>query len=232
MNDPAFAFGTSLAIDTYLIDTFNNGSIIKGYPEFILENGGALNQQKTMKTSGGIYEIGLGYAANTNDKFYYGISLGIPIVSYTRNTYFSESDATDNTNNGFNYSEWNDKLTTNGAGLNGKIGIIYKPATQVRLGLTVHTPSFYVLTDKESANMTTDAESGTPYQSSSTRFIDGGTGSTRYVSSSPWRIIASASYVIREISDITKQKGFVTADVEYNTYSSSSFCSIRCSDCR
>jgi len=225
LNDPAYAFGTSLAIDTYLIDTFNNGNAIKGYPELILESGGALNQEKTIKTTGGIYEIGLGYAANTNDKFYYGFSLGIPIVSYTRNTYFRESDATDNTNNGFNYSEWNDKLTTNGAGLNAKLGIIYKPATQVRLGLTVHTPSFYVLTDRESANMTTDIEDGAPYQSNSSNFIDGGTGSTRYMSSSPWRIIASGSYVIHEISDITKQKGFITADVEYNTYSSSSFAS-------
>lgn len=225
LNDPAYAFGTSLAIDTYLIDTFNNGSAIKGHPEFILENGGALNQQKTIKTSGGIYEIGLGYAANANDKFYYGVSLGIPIVSYTRNTYFKESDATDSANNGFNYSEWNDKLTTNGVGFNAKIGIIYKPVSQVRLGITVHTPSFYVLTDRESANMTTDIEEGAPYQSNSTRFVDGGIGSTRYLSNSPWKFIASASYVINEVNDVTKQKGFVTADVEYNTYSSGSFSS-------
>ncbi len=223
LNDPAYAFGTSLAIDTYLIDTFNNGSMIKGYPEFILDSGGALNQQRTIKTSGGIYEIGLGYAANTNDKFYWGVSLGIPIVSYTRNTYFRESGATDNTNNGFNYSEWNDKLTTDGAGVNAKVGIIYKPASQVRLGFTVHTPSWYVLTDRESADMTTSVGTGAPYQSSSTRFIDGGTGSTKYMSNSPWKFIASASYVISEISDVTKQKGFVTADVEYNTYNSSNF---------
>ena len=223
LNDPAYAFGSSLAIDTYLIDTFNNGSIIKGYPEFILENGGALNQEKTVKTSGGIYEVALGYAANTNDKFYYGLTLGIPIVSYTRNTFFRESDATDSTNNGFNYSEWNGKLTTSGAGLNAKIGIIYKPATQVRLGLALHTPSFYILTDRESANMTTDAEGSTPYQSSSTRFIDGGIGSTRYSANSPWKFIASASYVINEVSDVAKQRGFITADVEYNTYSSGSF---------
>ena len=96
LNDPAYAFGTSLAIDTYLIDTFFNNGTIKGRPEFVLDSGGALNQEKTIKTSGGIYEIALGYAANTNDKFYYGISLGIPIVSYTRNTYFRESDATGN----------------------------------------------------------------------------------------------------------------------------------------
>ena len=195
----------------------------KGYPEFLLDSGIALNQEKTIKTSGGIYEIALGYGANTNDKLYWGVSLGIPIVSYTRNTFFRESDATDNPKDSFNYSEWNDKLTTNGVGLNGKIGLIYKPAAKVRLGLAVNTPSFYVLTDRESANMTTDIEDGAPYQSSSAGFIDGGIGSTKYLSSSSWKFIASASYVINEVSDVTKQRGFVTADVEYNTYSSSSF---------
>lgn len=226
LNDPVYAFGSSLAIDTYLIDTFNNGSLIKGYPEFILANGGSLNQEKTIKTTGGIYEIALGYAANTNDKFSYGLTLGIPIVSYTRNTYFMESDATGNNNNGFNYSVWNDKLTTNGVGLNGKLGIIYKPASQVRLGLAIHTPSFYVLTDRESANMTTDLEDGAPYQSNSSKFIDGGIGSTRYNATSPWKFIASASYVISEASDVTKQRGFITADAEYNTYSSGSFSAV------
>jgi hypothetical protein len=31
----------------------------------------------------------------------------------------------------------------------------------------------------------------------------------------PYRVIASASYVLREIQDIRKQKGFLTADIEY-----------------
>ncbi len=129
LDDPAYAFGTSLAFDTYLAtDTFLNGTnLYKGYPEFVLENGGALSQQKTVETKGGIYEIALGYAVNANDQLYYGFTIGVPIVSYIRNTYFRESDDMNKINN-FNYSEWNDKLTTSGAGVNGKLGLIYKPA--------------------------------------------------------------------------------------------------------
>ncbi len=226
ISDPAYAFGTSLAIDTYLVDTFNNGSLIKGLPEFIIDNGGILNQEKTIKTSGGIYEVALGYAANKNDKFYYGLTLGIPIVSYTRNTSFLESDGTDSADNNFGYSQWNDKLTTNGVGFNGKFGLIYKPTEMVRLGFTLHTPTFYILTDRESADMTTNTENYTTdhtLSSSSSRFVDGGIGSTRYLASTPWKFIASASYVFKEASDVKQQRGFITADAEYVTYSSGHF---------
>lgn len=226
LNDPSYAFGTSLAFDTYLVtDTLINGAnVIKGYPEFVLQNGGALTQEKTIKTSGGIYQIALGYAANTSDKFYWGVSLGVPIVSYTRKTYFRESDDMNKVNS-FNYSEWNDKLTTSGVGFNGKIGLIYKPVPKLRLGLAVHTPTFYTLTDRESANMTTDVDSNTVYHSNSGNFTDDGTGigSSRYLANAPWKFIASVSYVINEVSDVTRQKGFITADVEYNTYTSGTF---------
>ncbi|HWJ91537.1 MAG TPA: hypothetical protein VNR87_10530 [Flavisolibacter sp.] len=36
-------------------------------------------------------------------------------------------------------------------------------------------------------------------------------------------MIGSVSYVIREIQDVTKQRGFITADVEYVNYKASSF---------
>jgi hypothetical protein len=39
----------------------------------------------------------------------------------------------------------------------------------------------------------------------------------------PYRVIASASYVLREIEDVRKQKGFLTADIEFVNYKASSF---------
>ncbi len=95
---------------------------IKGAPEYILDDGGELNQQKTIATTGGIYEVALGYAANTNEKFFYGVTLGIPIVSYMRNTYFREEDATGDTNNGFGYSELNDQVQNHWCRIERKTG--------------------------------------------------------------------------------------------------------------
>jgi hypothetical protein len=39
----------------------------------------------------------------------------------------------------------------------------------------------------------------------------------------PYRVLGSISYVLREIQDVTKQRGFLTADVEYVNYKASSF---------
>ena len=39
----------------------------------------------------------------------------------------------------------------------------------------------------------------------------------------PYRLIASASYVLREIEDVRKQKGFLTADIEFINYKASSY---------
>ena len=218
-------FGSSPAYYTYLVDTttVNGQTVIKGSPESILDAGGSLNQTKTINTRGGIYEVALSYAANTNDKFYYGFTLGIPIVSYTRNNFIREEAGANSTNNDFAYSEWNDKLKTNGYGVNAKLGLLFKASNLVRLGLAIHTPTFYTLTDEESSNMTTAFTNGDKYSVTSATFTDGGIGSTRYLTHTPWRFIASGSYVLHETGDVKQQRGFITADIEYLTYNSARY---------
>jgi hypothetical protein len=39
----------------------------------------------------------------------------------------------------------------------------------------------------------------------------------------PWRAIASASYVFREVENVKKQKAFITADIEYVNYKAAAF---------
>lgn len=229
LNVPRFAFGTAPAIYTYLIDTFtiNNKKLVKALPEFLLENGIALNQRKTIDTKGGIYDIALGYAANMDDKLYVGGSIGFPIVSYTRLTNYRESDPSGNTNNNFDYFELNDYLSTKGIGINGKLGVIFKPADYLRFGVALHTPTFYSLTDKQSSDLKVASESfrvGIPVASvNSGVFTNNQPGETKYAATTPWKVIASGSYVFREISDTRKQRAFITADVEYVGYSGSNF---------
>ena len=221
-------FGSSPAYYTNLVDINTDSatgiSTVTGAPESIINAGGSLNQTKTVKTTGGIYEIALSYAANANDKFYYGLTLGLPIVSYTRNNFFREEDATGNAANGFNYSEWNDKLKTNGFGVNVKLGLLFKPTDYVRLGFAVHSPTYYTLTDEESSNMTTAFVAPVEvFSTTSATFTDGGIGSTRYITNTPWKFVAGGSYVLHEVSDVHQQRGFITADAEYVTYPSASY---------
>lgn len=230
LNNPAFAYGTAPAIYTYLIDFFKNpngnDSLVKAMPEFLLENGIALNQQKTIETKGGIYELALGYAANMDDKLYIGGSLGIPIVNYQRFTKYTEKDPSGDPNNNFDSFELNDNLTTKGFGVNGKLGIIFKPADAFRLGLAVHTPTFYTLTDRESTDLTANTEANAGIQKVTSDYLlnaNGVEGKTLYTATTAWKAILSGSYVFREVNDTRRQRAFITADIEYSGYPGSNF---------
>jgi hypothetical protein len=129
LNTPAFAYGTAPALYTYLVDTFRvNGAVqVRGLPENILDAGQALRQANEVETSGAQYEVALGYAMNKNDKFQWGVTLGIPIMDYHSTTTFHESDTSANASNGFGSFTYTDDYTTNGAGVNLKLGVIVKP---------------------------------------------------------------------------------------------------------
>ena len=105
-----------------------------------------------------LQKLALGYAANMDDKLYIGGSLGLPIVKYQKKSIFREEDATGNTDNNFNFNEISETFTTKGMGINAKLGIIAKPADFVRLGLAVHTPTWYSLEDTYDGSMRTDLD--------------------------------------------------------------------------
>jgi hypothetical protein len=217
------SLGTKEAIYTYLIDTATIGGVsqIIGRPEYL----NSVNQENRIDTKGGITEIAIGYAGNLQDKWYIGGSVGIPIVSYERRTTFTESDPTNDETNNFKFSRYEETLSTSGVGLNAKLGVIFKPEQQLRLGLAIHTPTIYGLKDKLSAKMVTNTENlfpNDPVDSIDQDYF-GGSPVYKYDFSSPWKFIVSGSYVINAVEDVTQQRGFLTADVEYVTYGSSRF---------
>lgn len=221
-----YPYGSSLALNTYLIDTLSgpNGSIA-GY-KTLAPIATGLIQENTIVSSGGITDIALGGAVNVRDKLFFGGTLTIPVLNYSRSSSFKESDATANAANNFNYFMVNETLETKGAGVNAKIGLIYKPVEYVRLGLAFHSPTFYNLTDKYTTEIITDMEgyggAGTKKQSSMD-FNNNLPGELKYNLTTPWRIIGSASYVFREVENVKRQRAFITADLEYINYQSSSF---------
>lgn len=219
-----YIFGSTLAFFTYLIDSVNddNGNLI-GYRSLVSPATG-LNQEYDAVSSGGLYELAIGYASNTQDKLYLGGSLGIPLSTYRQETNFTETDISGNNNNDFAYSKFYQTIRSTGVGINFKLGLIYKPQEYIRLGLALHSPSFFVYDDKIRADMTTNTEGYAGTVSESSDALNGGYPGTRnYDALSPWRAIASASFVLRESNDSRLQKGFITADIEYVNYQSARF---------
>lgn len=223
----SLSLGTKMAVYTYLIDTATIGGQLQviGRPQYLAVR----NQESTIKSRGGITEIAIGYAANMEDKLYIGGSLGIPIVSYTRETVFTESDPTNDKTNNFNYSRYEEKYTSTGAGFNAKLGVIFKPVREVRVGMAINTPTIYGLKEQVTGKMVTDVEKlfgpNDPGVDSITSdyYYGNQPAVSKYDLASPWKFLVSGTYILHEVEDVTRQRGFLTADIEYVTYGSSRF---------
>ncbi|HVM86670.1 MAG TPA: hypothetical protein VMT76_00685, partial [Puia sp.] len=220
LSSTQLSYGTRMALYTYLIDT----ATVNGAQQVIALplKAGLLNQQNQLHSRGGITEIALGFAGSSKEKWYIGGAVGIPILYYKRNSTFTEADATGNNSNDFASSVYNETYTTSGVGVNVKFGVIYKPSDALRIGLAFHTPSLFVLKDEIHAQMVTNTENyaGTVSMSSDSLdyYTQSSANKTSYMLASPWRFIISGSYLFGGgVQDVAKQKGFITADIEYVT---------------
>lgn len=177
--------------------------------------GTGLFQENVVESRGGITELALAFAGASH-KWFAGLHLGGTLPGcYDRTSTFTEADAGTDPNNKFDYAVFTQNLETKGSGVNLKMGVIYKPVEHVRLGLAFHTPSFYRLTDQYSvASVTTNTESYQGTMSQTSSFLNNNQdGQFSYWMFTPYRLMASASYVLREIEDVRKQRGFLTADI-------------------
>lgn len=223
-----YPYTSAPALYTYLIDTVTVGGLVqvKGAPEYILDAGQALQQEMIKTTKGAISELALGFAHNSNDKWFIGGTIGVPLINYSSNTTFKESDTSAATNNHFKQFEYTDDFTTKGLGFNVKLGVIYRPQDYIRLGLAIQTPTYMFLTDTRTVNLVTEVENPVEmFSVSSQYFTNNQAGEAKYIQSTPFKAMISGSYVFREISDVKRQKGFITADIEYVQHKGSRFSS-------
>ena len=113
-----------------------------------------------------------------------------------------------------------------GIGLNAKVGVIYRPQDYIRLGLAIHTPTWMFLEDKRTTTLSTQVENPVAsFSVNSQTFTNNQPGKAEYIQTTPFKAIISASYVFREVKDVSKQKGFISADIEYVNHKGSRFSS-------
>lgn len=200
-----FPFSSSMAWETYGINFDGIGQYYSVLGE------GDSEQQHRFKQRGSSNEMYLAFSGNYMNKLYIGANLGIRWASYRSEIFHSERnyDTTYSDMYGFDY---NYQLRTNGAGANLKLGIIYLPVEQFRLGLAVHTPTFFEFKDNFSADMTT-------FWADTTRELLPSfkpSGDYKYRLRTPTKIVGSVAYVFGV-------RGCLSADVEYVPYRTAHF---------
>lgn len=182
-----FPFTTALAYDTYTIDPAPDGS--GGYV-VLFDPAYNINHRRDVKTRGGISEYNFTFSANYMNKLYLGGNLGLRTGKYQEDYYHYEqaenSDLYELDSFKYEYH-----LKTKGSGTNLKIGAIYLPVESVRLGLAIHSPTFFEFKDDYSADMT-------GYHKDTTNVIPEEykpVGEYKYRMRTPLRLVASAAFV-------------------------------------
>jgi hypothetical protein len=195
-------FTSSLAYETY---TINPVSGTNNY-EAALYNNGDQYHERTVDTKGGIGEYYVSLSGNFMNGLYVGANLGLRTIKYEE-TINHHEDVTDTTNNDLRSFDYMYNLATKGSGANLKIGVIYLPVNNIRLGFSIHTPTFYNLTDDTKGDMTATFKDQIRNVGDSLKPI----GNYKYRLRTPTKIIASAAYIFGT-------RGCISADLEYINY--------------
>ncbi|HCX99316.1 MAG TPA: hypothetical protein DG754_04170 [Bacteroidales bacterium] len=197
-----------MAWNSFLIDTLA-GLNIQYQPPLI--EGDGVYQDQSISSEGGIGEYTFSAGANFSNKFYVGATIGLQNVYYRQTIYYAESAYEDNvvSANLFKSMNYNQRLLVEGNGVNFKLGLIFRPTTELRLGLAAHTPTFYNLDEKYSATMSSDFNVGTATAKTPINFYD-------YRIETPYKLIGSVAYTFGKV-------GLISADYEYVDYSTMRF---------
>lgn len=103
-------------------------------------------------TTGNLYGVDLNFSGNLQDRIYLGATVGVDILNYrTSQQYVEYRDGTRSDVKVQDY-DLSSNRRINGTGFNIKLGAIVRPIEEnpFRFGVTVETPTWYVLTQEDS----------------------------------------------------------------------------------
>ena len=217
-----------LAYNSFLISPRFDGSYVG-----LMQNGSYGSASIEVREQGYLDEYSINFGGNFSNMVYWGIAFGINDLSYKQASYYGENiqnalvpDVYDEYSSVSGDAEWGieNLQTVNGTGFNVKLGLIFKPVNEFRLGLAVHTPTWYHLTYNTNAwtdyglgqieddgYYTIDSMVGdeNPYATTGNGYWD-------MKLKSPWRLMASAAGVIGG-------RFIISADYVYEAYPKMAF---------
>ena len=175
--DPEVGWLSALGYDSYLITDLiahdGQGSVPSGYVPYIVngtqvknldgnlvyrtpeEYGGMFwggNGNFRSEERGGIDQYDFNISFNINDRVYLGMTIGAYAIDYSKYTFYDEDYGN---GQGYNLQSWN---KIHGSGFDMKFGAIVRPFeySPLRIGLAIHTPTYYNLDYKTNARLESD----------------------------------------------------------------------------
>ena len=136
-----------LAYSGYMINP-TSGDTYTG----LYKNGTVGDALYQVRERGYVDEYNISFGGNVENMVYWGLDFGITDIDYIRHAFYSESmSGALIPINGNRYGTGNagfdldNNKHISGSGWNMKIGLIFRPINEFRIGLAVHTPTWYKL---------------------------------------------------------------------------------------
>ena len=127
-----------LGYEAYLIDPIEDS---QWQPAVQLTDG-----TLSVSESGTTDQYTLSWAGNISNQWYVGLNLNVPTLSYTKRTSHYETDRV-------NSAELRSMYHLSGLGVNGAIGLIYRPMRALRVGASFQTPTMMTLSVQTEGDM-------------------------------------------------------------------------------
>lgn len=166
---------------------------------------GGVEQKKMVNTSGSMNEMVFTLGGNFNDRLYIGATIGMPFLRFKEVSTYRETDIAD-TINYFKSFTLKNNLSTDGTGINLKLGFVLRLTDWVRIGGAFHTPTyFYKMTDKWDATINSSFDNAKQYEAISP------SGNFEYNMTTPMRAVGSIAFIIGKY-------GLISGDYEFVDY--------------
>jgi long-subunit fatty acid transport protein len=211
---------------------YKGGLINRGsngwYPD---EVGNAQIQQLTdVESRGSAGEFSFAFGFNINNIVYLGASLDVQSISRKQTIYYSEyfdyaegempnPDVMPYQLQHFNFGQ---SMQVNGSGIGAKFGVVVRPIEALRVGFSVHTPTYCSIAYRYEASLSSVARSvgsdpygwaasdGYVYANERTPILQDD-GEYRWTYTTPTRLLAGLSYSFG-------QYAVISVDYQYNAY--------------
>ena len=202
-----------LAWNTSLLDTIpgSQGMYYKGVTEAYSGNNivipGNLQQDFFRESKGYVGEYVINLGLNFSHKLFLGVNMGVQSIYYYYNEQYTESadNWQDFPQTEFNYFTHTYNQSSSGVGVNFKVGAIYLPAKNVRIGAAISTPTWMRLNEEWEETITADFSDG--YH----QYLSSPLGTYEYRINTPFRWNVGMAYTLGTL-------GAISIDYEQTAY--------------
>jgi len=214
MNIPDDAWAAN---QTCLIDTLSGSNDLYGtiFSHYGSETFSVYGQKirREISNFGFTGEHAFSIGANYSNKYYFGATLGISTLRYTGHYEHLEDDV-DNVVYDLTNFTYADHLEATGTGYSLSLGTIIKPVEFLRIGLSLHSPIIYRISEDYFDNLTSNFD--TKVDGVDQYLHTNNPTPYKYTFTTPFRLNAGVAYQIKKLA-------IISADYEFVDYRMSQF---------